>query len=130
MDSRITELAHGLIHYSTRLQKGERVLIDIGGQDAYPLAEALIEEAYAIGAYPYLHLSDAKLSRALLMGNSEEQLNFNAELLLQQMKGMHAYIAVRAVHGCLAPLNNLGCHMLVKRLAVDQTILELSAGRI
>lgn len=96
MDSRITELAHGLIHYSTRLQKGERVLIDIGGQDAYPLAEALIEEAYAVGAYPYLHLSDAKLSRTLLMGNSEEQLNFNAELLLQQMKGMDAYIAVRA----------------------------------
>ena len=96
MDSRITELAHGLIHYSTRLQKGERVLIDIGGQDAYPLAEALIEEAYAVGAYPYLHLSDAKLSRTLLMGKSEEQLNFNAELLLQQMKGMNAYIAVRA----------------------------------
>lgn len=96
MDPRNRTLAHKLIHYSTRLQAGERLLIDIGGQDAYPLAEALIEEAYAVGAYPYLHLSDARLSRAMLMGVSEAQLAFNAKLLLEQMKGMDAYIAVRA----------------------------------
>ena len=96
MDPRTQTLAHKLIHYSTHLEAGERILIDIGGQDAYPLAEALIEEAYSVGAYPYLHLSDARLSRALLMGVSEEQLNFNAKLLLDQMKGMDAYIAVRA----------------------------------
>lgn len=96
MDPRITTLAHKLIHYSTHLEKGERVLIDINGQDAYPLAEALIDEAYAAGAYPYLHLADARLSRALLLGASEEQLAFNASLLLEQMKGMDAYIAVRA----------------------------------
>lgn len=96
MDPRNRQLAHGLINYSTRLQKGERLLIDINGIDAYPLAEALIEEAYQIGAYPYLHLADATLNRALLMGASKEQLAFNADLLLQQMKGMDAYIAVRA----------------------------------
>ena len=96
MDPRTKELAHKLIHYSTHLEKGERILIEISGQDAYPLAEALIEEVYAVGGYPYLRLSDAKLSRALLMGVSEEQLNFNAKLLLEQMKGMDAYIAVRA----------------------------------
>ena len=96
MDPRTKELAHKLIHYSTHLEKGERILIEISGQDAYPLAEALIEEVYAVGGYPYLWLSDAKLSRALLMGVTEEQLNFNAGLLLEQMKGMDAYIAVRA----------------------------------
>ena len=96
MDPRTKELAHKLIHYSTHLEKGERILIEISGQDAYPLAEALIEEVYAVGGYPYLRLSDAKLSRALLMGVTEEQLNFNAGLLLEQMEGMDAYIAVRA----------------------------------
>lgn len=96
MDPRTKELAHKLIGYSTHLEKGERILIEISGQDAYPLAEALIEEVYAVGGYPYLRLSDAKLSRALLMGVTEEQLNFNAGLLLEQMKGMDAYIAVRA----------------------------------
>lgn len=96
MDPRTQQLAYGLINYSTRLQKGERVLIDINGTDAYPLAEALIEEAYKVGAYPYLHLADASLNRAMLMGASEEQLTFNADLLLRQMKGMDAYIAVRA----------------------------------
>ena len=68
MDPRTKELAHKLIGYSTHLEKGERILIEISGQDAYPLAEALIEEVYAVGGYPYLRLSDAKLSRALLMG--------------------------------------------------------------
>lgn len=96
MDPRTKTLAHKLIHYSTRLQKGERILIEIAGRDAYPLAEALIEEAYAAGGYPYLHLAEPTLSRALLMGVTEEQLAFNADLLLQQMKGMDAYVAVRA----------------------------------
>ena len=68
MDPRNKQLAHGLINYSTRLQKGERILIDMNGTDAYPLAEALIEEAYKVGGYPYLHLADATLNRALLMG--------------------------------------------------------------
>lgn len=96
MDPRNRQLAYGLINYSTRLQKGERILIDINGVDAYPLAEALIEEAYKVGGYPYLHLADATLNRALMMSASEEQLTFNADLLLRQMKGMDAYIAVRA----------------------------------
>lgn len=96
MDSRIKQLAYGLIHYSTRLKSGERVLIDINGADAYPLAEALIEEVYDVGAYPYLHLAESSLNRVLLMGASEEQLAFNADILLRQMKGMDAYIAVRA----------------------------------
>ncbi|MDO4281994.1 MAG: aminopeptidase [Peptococcaceae bacterium] len=96
MDPRISQLAHNLINYSTRLQKGERLLIDVIGSDAYPLAEAIIEEAYAAGGYPYLHIAEPTLSRALLMGASEAQLSFNAELLLKQMQGMDAYIAIRA----------------------------------
>ena len=44
MDPRTKELAHKLIHYSTHLEKGERILIEISGQDAYPLAEASLKK--------------------------------------------------------------------------------------
>jgi aminopeptidase len=96
MDPRIEKLSHTLTNYSTRLQKGERVLIDIIGEDAYPLAEALIRDCYALGAYPYLHLSNPRLERALSLGAAKEQLDFDADLKLRQMQGMDAYIAVRA----------------------------------
>ena len=96
MDPRIETLAHNLINYSTHLKTGERVLIDVNGIDAYPLAEALVNETYKAGAYPYVHLADAKINRALVLGTCQEQLAFNADLLLRQMKGMDAYISVRA----------------------------------
>lgn len=94
MDPRIEKLSHTLTYYSTRLAPRERILIDIIGEDAYPLAEALIKDCYDIGAYPYLHLSDPRLERALTMQATEEQLSFDAKLKLEQMKGMDAYIAV------------------------------------
>lgn len=96
MDPRIKKLSTTLTNYSIRLKKGERVLIDIIGEDAYPLAEALIKDCYALGAFPYLHLSNPRLERALSLGATKEQLDFDAKLKLQQMKGMDAYIAVRA----------------------------------
>ena len=52
-DPRIQKLAHNLIHYSCRLQKGENILIEsIGGND--DLARALIKEAYRAGGVPLL----------------------------------------------------------------------------
>lgn len=98
MNTRIKKLAHNLIHYSVRLQKRERLLIEIIGQETYPLAKKLIEEAYEIGAYPYLKISDSSLNRALLKGVTEEQLAFNEKLLLEQMQGMDAYISIRATN--------------------------------
>lgn len=96
MDPRIRTLAHNLIHYSTDLQAGERILIEASGQDPLPLVEALVEEAYAVGAMPYVRLSDTRIGRALMLGASEEQLAYDADIELTRMRGMDAYIAVRA----------------------------------
>lgn len=96
MDSRINKLAHNLVHYSTKLKRKEKILIEITGKETYPLVKKIIEEVYAIEAYPYLKISDPLLSRTMLMGATEEQLLFNEKLLLEQMQGMDAYISIRA----------------------------------
>lgn len=96
MDSRITTLAHNLVHYSCAVQPKERVLIHIIGQSAYPLAKALIREVYAAGALPFLQLEDGQLNRELLLNCSQEQLDYTNQFELAKMQGMDAYIAVRA----------------------------------
>lgn len=96
MDPRIKELAHSLVHFSTKLQPKERVLIEAVGIDALPLLEALIEETYAAGAYPTARLKDSRLNRQTLLGATEESLAFEADIALAHMKGMDAYIGIGA----------------------------------
>ncbi len=60
MDSRIHKMAHFLLHYSTRTQPGERVLIRSTSPAGEPLCQALYEEALRLGARPavYIHMSE------------------------------------------------------------------------
>ena len=55
-DSRITKLANNLLNYSVKLQKNEKILIEIIGKDAIPLGKELIKQAENIGAYPFFNI--------------------------------------------------------------------------
>jgi aminopeptidase len=59
MDDRIQKMAYVLIHYSTAVQPGERVLIRSTSPAAEPLCQAMYEEALKAGAHPvvYIHMS-------------------------------------------------------------------------
>lgn len=59
MDTRIEKLAYTLIHYSTEVKPGERVLIRSTSPAGEPLAGALYAEALKAGALPsvYIHMS-------------------------------------------------------------------------
>jgi len=96
MDNRIKKLADVLVNYSCSIQPGERVLISYDGDAAKPLAKQVIKEVYAAGGYPYSEIRDSSITREILLGCSEGQLEFMNEYLLQQMKGMQAYIGIRA----------------------------------
>lgn len=96
MDSRIEKLAHNLVSYSCSVQKEERVLIDCSGQSAYRLVQALVKEVYKAGAQPFVNLSDGSINREIIKECSDEQIEFRKEYELMQMKGMDAYIAIRA----------------------------------
>jgi len=95
MDSRITTLAKNLIHYSTDLQKGEKILIEVF-DDALPLAKALVKEVYNVGALPFLTIKNNELQRALICGASKDQLSIIADYEAKRMKQMDAYLGIRA----------------------------------
>lgn len=95
LDSRIQLLAKNLITYSTNLKQGEKVLIEMF-DDALPLAKALVEETYQVGAIPFLTLKNNQLQRVLLQNSSIEQLKLIAEWEAQRMNTMDAYIGIRA----------------------------------
>ena len=61
MDTRISKLAYTLVHYSTRIEKGEKVLISYNGSSCKPLVKEIIREVYRSGAYPYVEVVDNNL---------------------------------------------------------------------
>lgn len=96
MDTRVQKLANVLVNYSCKVQKGEKVLVAVNGSSAKLLAKQLIKEIYAVGGHPYIELNDSSLNREIVMKCEENQLDFLKNYLLTQMKGMDAYIAIRA----------------------------------
>lgn len=95
MDSRIKRLADILVHYSCKVQKGERVLVSFDGASTKPLVKQIIKEIYNCGGYPYVDMRDSSITREILLGCSEEHLEFMNEYQLKQMEGMQAYIGIR-----------------------------------
>ncbi|OEF98192.1 aminopeptidase [Desulfuribacillus alkaliarsenatis] len=94
MDPRVQELANKLVNYSTELKQGEKLLIEVVGQNI-PLVKELIKEAYKVGAYPYITIKDPQITRQLLMEATGEQLSKVGEWELARMKTMDAYIGIR-----------------------------------
>ena len=95
MDTRITKLAKLLTSYSCALQPGDKVLIEFTGMSCRPLIEEIIDQAYALGAVPYVNISDPRISRRLLMQAGEEQLAFKNEVDMMQMKGMEKGMGIQ-----------------------------------
>lgn len=98
-DVRIQTLAKNLINYSCALKKGEKVLIEAKGID-YMLVTALVEEAYKVGAYPFVEMFDNRVSRALLLGQTEEHAKLKAKYASFRMAEMDAYIGIRGGENC------------------------------
>ena len=98
-DERINKLAKGLINYSCSLKKGEKVLIEAKGID-YMLVNALVKEAYKVGAYPFVELYDNRITRELLMGETEELAKLKAKYDGYRMAEMDAYIGIRGGENC------------------------------
>jgi aminopeptidase len=93
-DPRCDRLAHLLVNFSTRLQPGEKVLID--AFDIPPeMTVALIRAARAAGALPFVQINQARVSREIALSATAEQLDFSSKQELTRMKAMAAYIAVR-----------------------------------
>ncbi|MDD2764080.1 MAG: aminopeptidase [Opitutaceae bacterium] len=93
-DPRMLALAEVLTGFSTRLRKGERVLIDaFDVPDAMVIA--LIRAARRRGALPFALVHHARVVRELMRGAVAAQYAPHTAVELARMKRMQAYIALR-----------------------------------
>ncbi len=98
-DPRINLLAKNLINYSCSLKKGEKILIEAKGID-YMLVNALVREAYKVGAYPFVEFYDNRITRELLLGETPERAKLRAKYDGFRMAEMDAYIGIRGGENC------------------------------
>ncbi len=95
MDSRIEKLAYNLVNYSVKAAPGEKVYIHHIGPSTRDLARQLVKEVYKANAIPFIHYTDTRLQREILLNCSEEQLKIMAEIDALEMSKMDCYIGVR-----------------------------------
>ena len=88
-DIRIERLASNLLKHSVKLQKNEKILIEIIGMDAIPLGKELIRQAEGIGALPFFNILDYEIIREMLKNATEEQIEVAAERILNKYKTVH-----------------------------------------
>ena len=94
MDSRLQRLADVLVSHSTKLQAGERVLIE-----AFDIPEAavlaVVERVVAAGAIPFVETKNTRILRKLYQNASPDMMERWASWELQRMQQMDAYIGMR-----------------------------------
>ncbi len=93
-DPRLNQLAKNLVNYSVNLQKGEKILIEAKGVD-YMLVNAIVKEVYKVGGLPFVELFDNRVTRELLLGETEELAKLRAKYDSYRMAEMDAYIGIR-----------------------------------
>ncbi len=94
-DVRLIKLSKNLVNYSVELKKGELLYLEIKGKEPLNLGKEIINEATACGAIPFIVYNDASLIRRFLLSASKEQIIGLANLHLEIMKKMDAYIGIK-----------------------------------
>ena len=94
IDPRLTKLSEVLVHYSTALKPGDKILIE--AIDVPPeMACELARVARAAGAEPLVMLKCNRVQRALLLEASRAQFDLIAEVEALQMSKVDAYVGLR-----------------------------------
>ncbi len=91
---RYAKLAETLTAFSTKLKKGEKVLID-AFDIPDEMAILLVRQVRKLGAIPFVNIHRARISREMIREGVEEQFAITSKVELQRMKSMDAYIALR-----------------------------------
>ncbi len=93
-DPRVAKLADILIGYSTRVQPGEKVLVE-ATEIPDDVVTALVERIAQAGGLPFVTLKSNKVLRALYNQATEEQMRLTGEFEKARMEKMDAYLGVR-----------------------------------
>ncbi|MBN2414024.1 aminopeptidase [candidate division KSB1 bacterium] len=94
LDPRYNKLADVLITHSTRLQKGEKILLE--AIDVPPeMVIALIRKAVSVGGIPLVTVKQNVILRELYSSGTDDSLQIIGELEADRMKKMDAYVGLR-----------------------------------
>ncbi|MCB0264020.1 MAG: aminopeptidase [Calditrichaeota bacterium] len=93
-DPRIDKLAKVLVRHSTKLQPGDKVLIEAFDIPT-ELVQSLIKEAVSAGAQPFVWVKQREIDRQMLLSATADQLKKLGEHELALMQQMDAYIGIR-----------------------------------
>ena len=84
-DPRIRKFAQFLIRSAVGLEKGEKILIELHGSET-GLMKALVQEAYAVGGKPFVHIFYYAVEGALVQGADAEHMEEIASYELERMR--------------------------------------------
>ncbi len=98
MDKRWYQLADILVNYSTKVGKGEKVMIAMHEVETLPLARATYEAVIKAGGYPQVQFLSETLRHSLLQYGSDEQLAWIPEIEAYGMEWADVYIGLRGAH--------------------------------
>src|SRR5438128_8988534 len=93
-DPRFKKLAKLLVEYSTALEKGDRVLLDmIDVPDEFSVE--LMRAARRVGATPLIEVRHTRINREIMRGTNDRHSVLVRDIEMFRMKKVQAYIAIR-----------------------------------
>ena len=98
MNKKIEKLALNLLNHSIKLEKGEKILIEMLGTECTDLAIELVKQSKKIGAIPIFNIIDYKVLKEILIDANEEQVKEYAKYDLIRMQNVDAYIGIRSAN--------------------------------
>lgn len=96
-DPRYSKLARLLVNYSSRLQKGERILLDmIDIPDDFTVE--LMRAVRDVGAIPLVEVRHSRITREIVRATDQPHATLVRDVELFRMRKVQAYIAIRGSH--------------------------------
>ena len=117
-DPRITQLAENLINNAIALKSGENILIETTDTPD-ELSTELIKAVAKVGGNAFVHNYNSRVRREVIRSASEEQMKLSAELAMDEMKKMQAYLSIRAMNNAME-----NCDIDDKKMLAYRTITQ------
>lgn len=125
MDKRWAQVAEVLVHYSTGVRAGERVMIAMHEIETLPLVRAVYEEAVKAGAHVQVQFLSEYLKHSLIRYGRKEQIEWAPEIEAYGMEWADVYYGLRGAHN-LYELADVSPELLV---AHQRALGQISALR-
>jgi aminopeptidase len=95
MDERIKVLAKNLVNYSMKVEEGSKVYVHHIGGATEDLARQIVKEVYKAKGIPFVHYTNPRLLREVLLNCTEEQMSLMAKIDAAEMDQMDCYVGIR-----------------------------------